>query len=90
MGGILTELLGDVVFAPAPGDEVGARAMIDRMGGRPLLDGYRGTPPVDLDELARIVSLVSRGLVGLGLQEVELNPVVWEGAEWVVLDWLAR
>jgi len=90
MGGVLTELLGDVVFAPAPGDEVGARAMIDRMGGRPLLDGYRGTPPVDLDELARIVSLVSRGLVGLGLQEVELNPVVWEGAEWVVLDWLAR
>ncbi|HSJ84539.1 MAG TPA: acetate--CoA ligase family protein [Acidimicrobiia bacterium] len=90
MGGVLTELLGDVVFAPAPVDEAGARAMIDRMGGRPLLDGYRGAPPADVDGLARIVSLVSSGLVGTGLNEAELNPVVWDGVEWVVLDWLAR
>jgi acyl-CoA synthetase (NDP forming) len=88
MGGVLTELLGDIVFVPAPVDETGARAMIDRMGGRPLLDGYRGAPPADVDVLARIVSLVSRGLVGTGVSEVELNPVVWDGAEWVVLDWL--
>ena len=90
LGGVLTELLDDVVFAPAPVDEAGARGMIDRMGGRPLLDGYRGAPAAGVDGLARIVSLVSRGLVGTGLTEVELNPVVWDGAEWVVLDWLAR
>jgi hypothetical protein len=27
-------------------------------------------------------------LVGTGLSDVELNPVVWDGAEWVVLDLL--
>lgn len=90
MGGVQTELLGDVVFAPAPVDEAGARTMIDRIRARPLLDSYRGDPASDVDELARIVSLVSRGLVGSGLQEVELNPVVWDGAGWVAVDWLAR
>jgi hypothetical protein len=38
--------------------------------------------------LARIVSVVSRGLVGFAVQEVELNPVIWTGEEWVAVDWL--
>ncbi len=88
MGGVLTELLGDVVFAPAPVDEVAAVEMIQRLRGRALLDGYRGHPPADVDELARIVSLVSRGLVGSGYTEVDINPLVWDGSEWVGVDWL--
>ena len=88
MGGVLTELLGDVVFAPAPVDEAGAHRMIDRLRARPLLDGFRGGSPADVDGLARIVSVVSRGLVGFAVQEVELNPVIWTGEEWVAVDWL--
>jgi acyl-CoA synthetase (NDP forming) len=90
MGGVLTELLDDVVFAPAPVDEIGAVGMIQRLRGRPLLDGYRGSPPANTCELARIVSLVSRGLVGTGCAEVEINPLVWDGVEWVAVDWLLR
>lgn len=88
MGGVLTELLGDVAFVPAPVDVAGARNMIDRLRARPLLDGLRGSGPADVDGLARIVGLVSRGLVGSGLSEVELNPLVWDGEEWVAVDWL--
>jgi hypothetical protein len=88
IGGVLTELLGDVVFAPAPVGERGAMAMLDRLQGRPLFDGYRGTPPAEVDQLARIVSVVSRGLVGSELLEVEINPLVWDGREWVAVDWL--
>ncbi len=88
LGGVLTELLGDVVFAPAPVRGHQARAMIDRLRGRQLLEGFRGEAPSDLDELARIISVVSRGLVGAGLQEMEINPLVWDGAEWVAVDWL--
>jgi acetyltransferase len=88
MGGVLTEVLGDVAFALAPVDEPGARRMIDRIRARPLLDGYRGDPPAEIDGLARIVSLVSRGLVGSAVQEVEVNPLVWAGTEWVAVDWL--
>jgi acyl-CoA synthetase (NDP forming) len=88
MGGVLTELLGDVVFAPAPVDEAAALEMIQRLRGRALLDGYRASPPADVGGLARIVSLISRGLVGSGHDEVEINPLVWDGQEWVAVDWL--
>ena len=88
LGGVLTELLDDVVFAPAPVDLEDAAEMIDRLRGRRLLDGYRGAPASDVSGLARIVSLVSRGLVGSALQEVEINPLIWDGEEWVAVDWL--
>ena len=45
IGGVLTELLDDVVFAPAPVDEIQAAAMIGRLRGRVLLDGFRGRLP---------------------------------------------
>jgi acyl-CoA synthetase (NDP forming) len=88
VGGVLTELLGDVVFAPAPVDEVSAGHMINHLRGRPLFDGFRGSPPADVKQLARIVSVVSRGLVGSLLREVEINPLIWTGQEWVAVDWL--
>jgi acyl-CoA synthetase (NDP forming) len=88
LGGVLTELLDDVVFAPAPVGLEDATEMIDRLRGRRLLDGYRGAPASDVSGLARIVSLVSRGLVGSELQEVEVNPLIWDGEEWVAVDWL--
>ncbi|MGH8915874.1 MAG: acetate--CoA ligase family protein [Acidimicrobiia bacterium] len=90
MGGVLTEVLGDVVFSPAPVDDRGARDMIRRLRGRRLLDGFRGAPPADVDGLVGIVCLLSRGLVGSSLSEVEINPLVWSGTEWVAVDWLVR
>ena len=88
IGGVLTELLDDVVFAPAPVDEIRAAAMIDRLRGKALLDGFRGASRSDLGELAEIVSRVSRGIAGSGLREVEINPLTWDGEGWVAVDWL--
>ena len=89
MGGVVTEQLGDVVFAPAPVDKSEAQAMIARLRGHRLLDGFRGSQPADVDALSQVVSIVSRGLIGSGLREVEINPLIWDGAEWVAVDWLA-
>jgi hypothetical protein len=88
IGGVFTELLDDVVFALAPVDEGEAGAMVERLRGRALLDGFRGSSPADVDGLARIVSLVSRGMTGSGLREVEINPLIWDGEGWVGVDWL--
>ena len=88
IGGVLTEMLDDVVFAPAPVDEIEAAAMIERLRGRALLDGFRGAPAGDVEGLALIVSLVSRGITGSGLREVEINPLIWDGEAWVAVDWL--
>jgi hypothetical protein len=89
LGGILAELLEDVVFAPAPVNVQEALAMIDRLRARPLLDGFRGSPAADLDQLAGIISVVGRGLVGSDLEEAEINPLIWDGEEWVAVDWLS-
>jgi acyl-CoA synthetase (NDP forming) len=87
-GGVLTELIEDVVFAVAPVGLNEARAMISKLRGRALLEGFRGSAPADVDELARIVSLVSRGIAASGYQEVEINPLIWDGDAWVAVDWL--
>ncbi|HEX9848398.1 MAG TPA: acetate--CoA ligase family protein, partial [Acidimicrobiia bacterium] len=83
-----TEVTRDVAFSPAPVDERRALKMIDRLRGRAVLDGYRGRPPADVAELARLVGIISRGVAGLGVREVEINPLIWDGAEWVAVDWL--
>ena len=88
LGGILAELVDDVVFAPAPIGLDGARALIARLRGRELLEGLRGSSAANVEELIEIVSLVSRGFVGSPLQEFEMNPLVWTGDEWVAVDWL--
>src|SRR5262249_39760384 len=52
LGGILTEALGDVVFAAAPLDAREARRMIDGLRTHALLGPFRGEPAVDRDALA--------------------------------------
>jgi acyl-CoA synthetase (NDP forming) len=88
VGGIFTELLNDVAFAPAPLDPAAAGRLIQRLQGRKLLDGFRGLGAADVDELAEAVSLVSRGFVGSNLREVEINPLIWDGREWIAVDWI--
>jgi hypothetical protein len=88
LGGIFTELLNDVVFAPAPVDPGAASAMIDRLQGRRLLDGFRTLPAANVYQLAEVVSLVSRGFVSSNLSEVEINPLIWDGTAWVAVDWI--
>jgi acetate---CoA ligase (ADP-forming) len=88
LGGTMAELTSDVVFAAAPIETTIAGRLIDRLAGRRLLDGYRGAPPADVGRLAEIVSLVSRGIAGGVVTEFEINPLVWNGENWVAIDWL--
>ncbi|HEU4895540.1 MAG TPA: acetate--CoA ligase family protein, partial [Acidimicrobiia bacterium] len=88
LGGVMAELISDVVFAPAPLGQAAAGRLIDRLSGRRLLDGFRGAPPADVALLADIVSLVSRGIAAGAVAEFEINPLVWDGEAWVALDWL--
>jgi acetyltransferase len=78
LGGILTEALGDVVFAAAPLEQRDALAMIDRLRASHLLTKpFRGEAAVDAGALASV-------LVGLGrlaaerpdVVSVDLNPLI--------------
>ncbi|HEY0940138.1 MAG TPA: acetate--CoA ligase family protein [Steroidobacter sp.] len=76
LGGILTELLQDVVLIPAG---VG-RAQIERalrsLKGAKLFDGYRGSAPADVDAAITVVEVLSALLLQHPeIVEADLNPV---------------
>jgi acetyltransferase len=64
LGGILTEAVGDAVFAVAPLSRAEALAMLDGLGAQRLLGAFRGEPPLDREAVARPVAVDA--LVELG------------------------
>ena len=90
LGGALTEALGQAVVAPAPISLAGARRMISRMPGRRVLQASRTGPPPDVSDLAAIVARIGDILAGSDLEEIEINPLTWDGESWIGLDALVR
>lgn len=92
LGGILTEALGDVVFAAAPLERAAARALIGRLNASHLLTRpFRGEPAVDADALVDL--LVGLGRLGCerpDVVSVDLNPVILAGARPVAVDALVE
>ena len=78
LGGILTEALGDVVFASAPLDEAEARRLPERLAASHLLtQPFRGEPAVDLDVLAAILTGLSRlAIERPEIASVDVNPLI--------------
>jgi acyl-CoA synthetase (NDP forming) len=87
LGGVLTEVLGDVAFALAPVTPATARELLGSLRGGAVLGGVRGRPPVDLDALADVVAAVSRAAAEHPeLAELEVNPVLAGPDGCVALD----
>ena len=78
LGGVLVEVLDDVVLSPAPVDAAEAREMLRRQRGRRILDGVRGAPPADVDALVALLVSVSEFAAAAGdaLEALDLNPVI--------------
>jgi acetyl coenzyme A synthetase (ADP forming)-like protein len=76
LGGILVELLGDVVFRLAPLTDRDAREMVRGIRGARQLAGWRGVPPSDVPALEQVLLRVSH-LVGAvpEIAEMDLNPL---------------
>ncbi len=88
LGGVLTEALGDAVFALAPLSRAQARAMVEGMRFKHLVtQPFRGEEPVDLDALTDL-------LVGLGrlaverpdIGSVDVNPLIVVNGKPVAVD----
>ena len=78
LGGVLVEVLDDVVLSPAPVDAAEAREMLRGLRGRRILDGARGAPPADIDALVALLVSVSELAASAGgaLEALDLNPVI--------------
>jgi acyl-CoA synthetase (NDP forming) len=87
LGGILTEILGDVTFRPAPLSEADAAEMLREIKGNKILDAVRGMPAVDADSLIRCLMAVGR--IGLERDEIlaiDINPLIVQGSKPVAVD----
>lgn len=86
-GGILTEIVPDVAFRLAPLDEHEALRMLAELSVYPVFEGYRRLD-LDANELARLLTTISRMVAawGTAFDQLDLNPVVWTGQTWMILD----
>ena len=90
LGGILTEVMADVILHRAPVTVEEARDMIGRLRGAAILRGPRGRPPADIDAAAQALSALS--VLGAARAEqidsIEINPLLVRdaGAGAVALD----
>lgn len=77
LGGVLVEVLKDVVFRSLPLTEEDARSMLEEIRARRLLDGVRGAPPADKDALVRLMLGISALCTAFPeIAELDLNPVL--------------
>jgi len=92
LGGVLVEVLDDVVLAPLPADETSVLRMLERLRGSALLDGVRGRPAADREALAGAIAGVGRLAEALHRQHgdafdaLEVNPLRVDGATVEALD----
>jgi acetyltransferase len=77
LGGVLVEVLKDVVFRSLPLTEVDARSMLSEIRASKILDGVRGALPVDKEALVRLMLGISQLCTAFPeIAELDLNPVL--------------
>jgi acyl-CoA synthetase (NDP forming) len=88
VGGVLTEVLGDVTSRVPPFSRREAERMIAELRGAALLRGVRGAKPVDQDALVDVVMQVQRLALDLAddIREIDINPLVVRPKGAVALD----
>ncbi len=89
-GGILTELYKDVKFRLAPISKPEAVRMLKELTVADILQGYRGST-MELSPLAELVVSVGDLVNDLGsvFSQLDMNPVVFSGDNWIALDGMA-
>jgi acetate---CoA ligase (ADP-forming) subunit beta len=87
LGGIFTEALKDAIFRVAPLTSRDAEEMLAGLRSSKLLGIYRGQPAADRAALAQILIALGRlGLERPEVAEVDLNPILLDGARPVAVD----
>ncbi|WP_159590608.1 acetate--CoA ligase family protein [Hydrogenophaga sp. BPS33] len=90
LGGVLVELLRDVVTRPAPVSPAQALAMMRELRTWPVLAGWRGAVPGDTEAMAQAIASLSQLAMAQRdrIAEIEVNPVVVcaQGKGVVALD----
>jgi acyl-CoA synthetase (NDP forming) len=87
LGGVLTEVLGDVALAVVPLSTRDVAQLPDLIRARKLLGAFRGAPPVDRALLSRVVAALGRIATDFPeISEIDVNPLIVAGDRPVAAD----
>lgn len=87
LGGIYTEILGDVAFRVAPLSQTDAAAMINEIRGKALVAGVRGGSPADRAALVKVLLAVSRLVTeNEQIAEIDINPLIVKPSGVLAVD----
>ncbi len=88
LGGVMVELLRDVVTELAPVSVEAARRMFARLKCYPLMTGFRGLPPIDVEAAASALARFSELAAGLcdDIDEIDVNPLICTADGVVAVD----
>jgi acetyltransferase len=77
MGGIFTEILGDVAYRLTPVTDLEVTQMLSSLQAAPILQGIRGEKGVDEKKLIEVIQRVSQLVDDIrAIQEMDLNPII--------------
>ncbi len=77
LGGILTEVIADVAFAPVPLSKTGALAMQNRLQQKKLFGEFRGESAVSSEQLSNLLVALSRAAENdPSISSIDINPVL--------------
>lgn len=87
LGGIFTEVLGDVTFRPVPLDESDAMEMLTEIRGKRILGAVRGMEAVELASLVQCLMAIGKmGQAHEEIQAIDVNPLIVRGTRPVAVD----
>lgn len=87
IGGILVEVLKDVVFRVLPISRGSAKKLLSELRSAPVLKGVHGQPPVNHEALVDLLMTVSELIESYPqIQEMDLNPVIAREDGLIVVD----
>jgi len=87
LGGIMTEVLRDIVLAIPPLDQGDAMELLELIRAKQLLGAFRGQPAVDRARLAEVILAVARIAADHPrIAEIDVNPLLIAGDVPVAAD----
>lgn len=91
-GGTLTELMEDSASFLLPASDPEIEEALTSLRVSKLLDGYRGAPAADHEAILRAIRAVEAYVMenALGLEEIEINPLLCTPSDAVAADALMR
>lgn len=86
-GGTGVEVFEDVAIAHVPFGKEGAKDLLRQLKCYRILEGHRGKKGIDLDKLAELILRLEAMLLdNPEIEELDLNPLIFDGRDLVVAD----